>query len=104
MSDEALDKEGFLLDLATWNRGLAEQIAAREHVQMTDGHWSVIKVLREFYHETGISPAMRPFVKLIRTRVSVPLGSSIELMKMFGPSPAKTAAKIAGLPKPPNCD
>lgn len=104
MKDGALDKEGFLIDLAAWDPGLAEQIADQETVLMTEAHWSVIKVLREFYQETGISPAMRPFVKLIRTRVSEPLGSSIELMKMFGPSPARTAAKIAGLPKPPNCD
>lgn len=104
MTETALDQDGFLIDLSAWAPNVAKHIARRESVVLTDNHWSVISTLRTFYDETEISPSMRPFVKLIRTHVSVELGSSIELMKMFGPSPAKTAAKIAGLPKPPNCD
>ena len=97
------DKEGFLCDLKDWDRSVAEEIASAEQINLTDTHWIVISTLREYYQQTEISPAMRPFVKLIKTEVSAELGTSIGLMKLFGPSPAKLAAKIAGLPKPTNC-
>ena len=97
------DKEGFLCDLKDWDRSVAEAIALSEQIDLTDSHWAVINTLRGYYQQTDISPAMRPFVKLIKTELSAEIGTSIALMKLFGPSPAKLAAKIAGLPKPTNC-
>ena len=99
----SFDKEGFLEDLSEWSPEIAVSIAGAENLELSDTHWQVVEVLRAYYIETEISPAMRPFVKLVKTRVSEELGTSIELMKLFGPSPAKIAAKIAGLPKPTNC-
>jgi tRNA 2-thiouridine synthesizing protein E len=98
-----LDKEGFLVDLADWNHATATELARREHVQLTDAHWSVIAALRDFYHATGVSPSMRPFVKLIAQRLGAEKGTSIYLLSLFPGSPAKLAAKIAGLPRPTNC-
>ena len=97
------DKEGFLVNLDEWDQLVAGEIASVESIELTEPHWLVVNALREFYQKTEISPAMRPFVKLVKTEVSNELGTSIELMKLFGPSPAKLAAKIAGLPKPTNC-
>jgi len=103
MSELRLDKEGFLRSLDDWSPDAAEQLAYAEGVSLTEPHWSVLNTLRDYYAETEVSPSMRPFVKLVRTRVSAELGSSLSLMALFGESPAKTAAKIAGLPKPTNC-
>lgn len=97
------DKEGFLVNLDEWDQLVAGEIASVESIELTETHWLVVNALREYYQKTEISPAMRPFVKLVKTEVSNELGTSIELMKLFGPSPAKLAAKIAGLPKPTNC-
>lgn len=98
-----LDKEGFLHDLDDWTTDVAHEIASSEQIELSEKHWQVIDELRRYYQATEISPAMRPFVNLVKTKVSAELGSSVELMKLFGPSPAKMAAKIAGLPKPTNC-
>jgi tRNA 2-thiouridine synthesizing protein E len=66
-------------------------------------HWDVIHALRNFYADTGISPAMRILVKIVKQKVSLEKGNSIHLLTLFPGSPAKIAAKIAGLPRPTNC-
>lgn len=98
-----VDKEGFLLDLADWNDPVATELARREGIDLTTDHWAVIQTLRSFYEATGISPSMRPFVKLIFERLGREKGNSIYLLSLFPGSPAKLAAKVAGLPRPTNC-
>ena len=98
-----LDKEGFLAELGSWNAATAEALAHNEGIALSDEHWEVIVALRDFYARTEVSPSMRPFVKLISESLGREKGRSIHLMRLFGPSPAKTAAKIAGLPRPTNC-
>ena len=98
-----LDEEGYLLDLADWSTELAEQLAAEEGVALSDAHWEIIHLLRNFYEEYGLSPAMRPLVKAVSKSLGSEKGRSIYLMTLFPGSPPKLAAKIAGLPKPANC-
>lgn len=98
-----LDKDGFLRDIRAWDTSLAGELAEICHIELTDAHWEVVTALREFYATTEVAPSMRPFVKLVRDRLGTDKGNSIYLMQLFGSSPAKTAARIAGLPKPTNC-
>ncbi len=63
-----LDKEGFLVDLSDWNNATALELANRAGIRLSDEHWAVIAVLRDFHQTTGVSPAMRPFVKLVGER------------------------------------
>lgn len=98
-----VDKEGFLLDLTSWNVEVAAELALHEGLTLTNDHWAVIDILRSFYAATGVSPSMRPLVKLIRERLGQPKGNSVYLLSLFPGSPAKLAAKIAGLPRPTNC-
>lgn len=98
-----LDKNGFLVNLDDWNPEVAESLAAAEGIQLSKAHWEVITLLREFYNEFELSPAMRILVKLCREKLGEEQGNSIYLMTLFPESPAKIASKIAGLPKPTNC-
>ena len=98
-----LDKDGFLANLSDWDESVADLLAQNEDIVLGAAHWEVIHVLREFYASTEVSPAMRPFVKLVKDRLGKDKGNSIYLMELFGPSPAKMAAKCAGLPRPTNC-
>ncbi len=97
------DHEGFLLDLSEWNESVADQIAALEDIKLTDSHWEIIRLLREFYAEYQVSPAMRIFVKQVKNQLGTEKGNSLYLLSLFPESPAKLASKIAGLPKPTNC-
>ncbi|ETX09448.1 DsrC family protein [Marinomonas ushuaiensis DSM 15871] len=99
----ALDGEGYLLNLQDWTPELAEHLAKDVDVEMSDAHWEIIYLLREFYQEFEVSPAMRPLVKAVNKKLGVEKGRSIYLMTLFPGSPPKLAAKIAGLPKPANC-
>lgn len=103
LSKIEFDEEGFLLNLADWNKLISEKIAATEHIRLTAAHWEIIYLLREFYLEFGLSPAMRIFVKHVRMRLGQEKGSSQYLLSLFPGSPTKICSKIAGLPKPTNC-
>lgn len=97
------DKDGYLTHLSDWNPGTAKWLAHSEGITLEAEHWEVINALRAFYADTGISPAMRILVKIVKQRVSLEKGNSIHLLTLFPDSPAKLAAKIAGLPRPANC-
>ena len=98
-----LDKDGFLQELGCWNVEVANTLALGDAVVLDERHWEVIELLREFYQRTEVAPSMRPFVKLVRESIGQDKGNSIYLMQLFGSSPAKTAAKWSGLPRPTNC-
>ncbi|MFT6406074.1 MAG: tRNA 2-thiouridine synthesizing protein E [Marinomonas primoryensis] len=98
-----LDEEGYLLNLQDWTPELAHHLAKDVDVKLTDAHWEIIYLLREFYHDFEVSPAMRPLVKAVTKKLGAEKGRSIYLMTLFPGSPPKLAAKIAGLPKPANC-
>lgn len=98
-----LDKDGYLRRLADWTPEVADKLAATVALELNEAHWEVLDTLREFYQRTGLSPAMRPLVKLIASELGADKGRSIYLMKLFPGNPALLASKIAGLPRPTNC-
>ena len=97
------DKQGFLLNLSDWNKAIACTIAAEESIELSPEHWEIIYLLRGFYQEFALSPAMRILVKTVKQQLGDDKGNSIYLLSLFPGSPAKIASKIAGLPKPTNC-
>ncbi|EAT13467.1 TusE/DsrC/DsvC family sulfur relay protein [Bermanella marisrubri] len=103
MSNPKFDQEGFLVDLNEWSTELASAIAQQEGIELKEEHLEIIHLLRQFYESHQVAPSNRPFVKLIKNELGADKGNSIYLMQLFPESPAKIAAKIAGLPKPPNC-
>lgn len=99
----ALDKEGYLLELTDWDEDVATALASQEEIVLSPAHWEVINLLRIFYNRHQLSPANRALVSVVKRDLGVDKGKSIYLMKLFRGSPAKTASKISGLPKPENC-
>ncbi len=99
----ALDDEGYLYNLEQWTPEVARLLAEEEQLELTEAHWEIIHLLREFYQQYQLSPAMRPLVKAVAASLGKDKGRSIYLMKLFPGSPAKVAARLAGLPKPDNC-
>jgi tRNA 2-thiouridine synthesizing protein E len=97
------DEEGYLVNLADWNKDIAEAIAKAENVEMSDNHWEVVNFLREYYDEYQIAPAVRVLTKAIGKQLGEEKGNSKYLYELFPYGPAKQACKIAGLPKPTGC-
>ncbi len=101
--DYPLDEQGFLADHRFWSHELAAVIAADMDIVLTDDHWPILHLLRELYTEFDLAPANRALVKVVGQRLGKDKGNSMYLMTLFGGSPARDAARIAGLPKPPHC-
>jgi len=97
------DKEGYLLDLDAWNAQVAEALAREEGIELGAEHWALIELIREFYRNYQVSPAMRVLVKHTRERLGEDKGNSLYLLELFPGSPARVLAKVAGLPRPTNC-
>jgi len=99
----SVDKEGYLRNLSEWSEDVASAVALEEGITLSRDHWDIIHLLREFYQTFEVSPAMRPLVKYVGIKLGKEKANSIYLLRLFPPSPAKIASKVAGLPRPTNC-
>src|SRR5450830_1856025 len=82
---------------------VANALAAAEALELTPAHWEILELLRQFYQEFQLSPATRPLIKYTALKLGADKGNSLHLNKLFNGTPAKLAAKLAGLPRPTNC-
>ncbi len=98
-----LDQQGFLQNLHDWSPLVAAELARREGFELTAVHWQILDLLRRFYAEFQLSPATRPLIKYVALHLGPDIGNSHHLNRLFQGTPAKLAAKLAGLPKPTNC-
>ncbi len=89
-------KGGHLANPAEWTRGLAGTIARALGVELDPGKWRIIEFARADFEAHGASPNVR--------RITMGTGiATRELYAMFPRAPARTVAKIAGIPKPAGC-
>ena len=92
-----LNDEGFFVDPEQWTEDMAGELAAREGIdELTDQHWTVLRFMRKEYFEKGTGPTVRMLGKASGVSVK-------ELYQLFPKAPAKTAARVAGIPKPHGC-
>lgn len=92
-----LNDEGFFVDASQWTEDMAPVLAREADIQdLNDRHWQVIRFMRDEYFEKGTGPTVRVLGKTSGVSVK-------ELYQLFPKGPAKTAARIAGIPKPRGC-
>ncbi len=90
------DKDGYMEDAAAWTPEIAEALAAREGLRLTERHWVVINFVRSEYAQNGDAPTLRRITKTSGVDTK-------EIYQLFPGGPAKVAAKVAGLKKPTGC-
>jgi dissimilatory sulfite reductase related protein len=92
-----VDEDGFIQHPENWNEEVAAALATTESVQqLTDGHWKVVRYLRDYFLKYGSAPMIRKLCKETGFTLK-------EIYEMFPSGPAKGACKVAGLPKPTGC-
>jgi dissimilatory sulfite reductase related protein len=92
-----LDEEGFFADPEQWREDMVPELAREAEIDpLTDRHWQVIRFMRAEYKTKGTGPSVRALGKTSGVPVK-------ELYALFPKGPAKTAARIAGIPKPRGC-
>jgi tRNA 2-thiouridine synthesizing protein E len=99
----ATDKQGYLINYQDWHNDLAQLIADKDELILTEQHWEVIRFVREFYLTYNTSPAIRALTKAMKAEFGEEKASSRYLYRLFKEGPAKQATKYAGLPKPARC-
>lgn len=92
-----VNDEGFFTDPQSWTEDMVPELARAEGIaDLTEDHWRVIRFMRNAYYATGTGPTVRVLGKTSGVSIK-------ELYQLFPRGPAKTAAKIAGIPKPRGC-
>lgn len=99
----ALDQDGYLAELHAWSPAVAEALAAEEDLPLTPAHWEILWLLRQFHDEFQLAPATRPLIRYVALKLGPDKGNSLHLNQLFRGTPAKLAARLAGLPRPSNC-
>jgi len=95
-----LDDEGYLVDPADWNERVAEMLALREQVALTEEHWAVIRFMREYYDGHQIAPDARHVMKHLAQVKGAEKSDRNDLFRLFPYGYVKQACKIAGMRRP----
>lgn len=93
--------DGYLTNLDDWSEEVAVYLSERDNVALTDMHWQVIKLVRHYFQEHGITPNLRTLQKLLKEEFGDDKSHMLDLFA-YGDG-AKQAARYAGTPKPTGC-
>lgn len=90
------DPNGFLLDADQWDEELAAAMANGLGITLSEDHWTVLRWARAEYASSNASPNVR--------KLAAGSGVGVKRMyELFPKTPGKSAAMIAGIPKPVGC-
>lgn len=92
--------DGRLADLADWNEDVAQSLAAKEDITLTDEHWEVISLLRIYYAEFHVSPIRKLLKRTITERLGAEKADDSYLAKLFPQNVLIQGTRIAGVPVP----
>ena len=94
------DEEGYLVDPADWNDSVAEALARKEGIELTDAHWTVLRFMRAYYDEHHIAPDARHVMKHLAEFRGPDHADRNDLFRLFPYGYVKQACKIAGMRRP----
>lgn len=105
-----VDEEGFLEDLKDWTKDIAVEMAKSDDIdlenadaELYDERWEVLNLLRDYFEEYQIAPAVRVLTKAVGKKLGKDKGNSKYLYTLFPYGPGKQGCRYAGLPKPTGC-
>lgn len=98
-----MDEKGYLLDWLAWTPQVARAMAANDNVRLTDDHWVVLDIFRQYFEQYEIEPPMRALVARVRESLGKDKGNSRYLYQLFPDGPGTQACRYSGLPRPVSC-
>jgi tRNA 2-thiouridine synthesizing protein E len=100
-----VDDEGYIQDLSKWSPELAEFLAEKDELKLTDVHWKLIELVRDYFKENQVAPPVRLLAK--KTAELCNLKDHKEgnkrMYELFPDGPALMLVRYAGLSKPTGC-
>jgi len=99
-----LSEAGWLNNLDEWSEGLAVEIAKNERIpDLTEEHWDIINMAREYFQDNGAVAEPRNFSKLMKKKYGKDRSDQKYIYSLFPTGLIKCANKVAGLPRPKGC-
>lgn len=93
--------EGYLKNPEDWSEEVAVYLSERDNVTLTQAHWEVITLIRDYYLQHGITPNLRTLKKLLKEQFGE---EELPVLNLFHyGDAAKQAARYAGTPRPTGC-
>ena len=93
----AFVRDDRLKNFADWNASIAKYLAAKEALALTETHWQIIHLMRDYYQAYNISPITKLLLKEYTKKYQRPL-SVAELDQLFPGGIQVQATRISGLP------
>ncbi|VAX13187.1 hypothetical protein MNBD_GAMMA24-1947 [hydrothermal vent metagenome] len=94
---------GNLVNLDDWDEELATHMAQQEGIELADAHWVVLRYLRKFYFQYGITPMVKILIKHMGEELGTDISNHDSLYRLFPGGPSRQGSRIAGLPTPQGC-
>ena len=99
-----LSEAGWLNNLDEWSKGLAVEIAKKERIpELTEEHWDIINLAREYFQDNGSVSEPRNFSKMMKKKYGKDRSDQKYIYSLFPTGLIKCANKVAGLPRPKGC-
>ena len=91
---------GYLMELSDWSEKVAEVMAAKEGIELTQRHWDLINYLRdEYINNNENQPNTRTIVKAMQQLWDDRKVDAKTVYDLFPLDPSKQGGRIAGLPE-----
>ncbi len=94
------DADGFLLDPDDWTEEIAEFIAKKENVELTEERWNLIRLIREYYSDHGAVPELRKILKQLKEELGPEKATRKYVYGLFPYGYGQQGCKIAGMRQP----
>ncbi|RPH67796.1 MAG: TusE/DsrC/DsvC family sulfur relay protein [Burkholderiales bacterium] len=94
------DDEGYLIDPSDWNPEVAQMLAQRENVELTDDHWAVLRFMREYYDDHQVPADARFVIRFLASERGKGDDARDVLFALFPYGYVKQACRIAGMRRP----
>ena len=94
------DHEGFLLEPSDWNEDVAQAIADKEDIELTEDVWEVVNFVREYFDMRQCVPEHRALLQELKRRHGKDKATRKYVYDMFPYGYGQQACKIAGMRVP----
>ena len=92
--------DGRLANNDDWNEAIATSLAEKDGITLTQNHWEIINLMRDFYKKYNISPIRKLLLKAIKEKIEEKKANNDYLQSLFPNGVLIEGSKIAGLPVP----
>jgi tRNA 2-thiouridine synthesizing protein E len=92
--------DGHLANPGDWSEAVARSLAEKEGTTLTENHWEIINLMRDFYKEYRISPIRKLLLKSIREKYGDKKATREYLDSLFRTGLLQAGSRIAGIPMP----